>query len=274
MAQQHQFDRSSRRGAGQPLSPPLPAKRQHHRHAAAVITPLLWFLVLSSSFLSTSRTWQQRDSGGNSGESYHRPRYNGSKDHQISVVEPVTAGTTLSTMTLPAIAESDARVATSSADRSNEPNKTAVTSTSEDDRDTAATPVGMASAVIPVNASHLIYHSKRLSPVVLPQYRLIFFDVPKVASTAFMILFQKMVYGSPSSPFASSNPSLCFNSKIRRTLAKRLLSAYLDKGSVLSGLEMGFKIYLLPSAVFSMDTSIPPLSNFFPDNGQYSVPLV
>ena len=51
---------------------------------------------------------------------------------------------------------------------------------------------GSSGSIVSVEEDDLIYANKRLSPVVIERYKLIFFDVPKVASSAWMILFQKM----------------------------------------------------------------------------------
>jgi len=109
---------------------------------------------------------------------------------------------------------------------------------------------------VSVKEKDLIYQrSKRLSPVIVEKYRLVFFHVPKVASTAFMILLQKMSGVDRSAlehPHRVHHPTFSklrylyhFNISratqimndpgwIRATFVRnpheRLLSAYLDKG--------------------------------------------
>jgi len=110
-------------------------------------------------------------------------------------------------------------------------------------------------SMIPVLADDLIYKSKRLAPVVLTKYKLVFFDVPKVASSAFMILFQRMEGVDRSKlqhpkrvhhpkhnglrylyQFSLENATRMMNDPTwtRATFVRnpheRLLSAYFDKG--------------------------------------------
>jgi len=62
--------------------------------------------------------------------------------------------------------------------------------------DTTTTPRlparNISSGIVSVEAEDRIYHNKRLSPVVVAKYRLVFFDVPKVASSAWMLLLQRL----------------------------------------------------------------------------------
>jgi len=108
---------------------------------------------------------------------------------------------------------------------------------------------------IPVDKDDLIYSNKRLAPVVVEKFKLIFFDVPKVASSAFMILFQRMSgidrdklkypnlvrhakyskltflfhYTVEEATRIMNDPSWTRATFVREP-AERVLSAYLDKG--------------------------------------------
>jgi len=117
---------------------------------------------------------------------------------------------------------------------------------------------GSTSATMPivrVEATDLIYGKQRLSPVIVEEYKLAFFDVPKVASSAWMLLFQRICgvdRSKLSRPNLLHNPG---NNQLRylfqynltyathvmndpawtratftRNPHERLLSAYLDKG--------------------------------------------
>jgi len=116
--------------------------------------------------------------------------------------------------------------------------------------------------IVPVETDDLIYREKRLSPIVLEQHKLIFFDVPKVASTTWLRLFQRLEDVSSKKSFPDDlgrelnclhepdcnnlqylyqiknltrvteimNDPTWTRATFSRNPHERLLSAYLDKG--------------------------------------------